>query len=141
MVVISKWGQVKIYGLPLVGMQNRIRKLAERSEAKKNCVRLFDTMPRIPCSLNCLPLLPAPWSFWPHAPCSMYFLTYSSRSLKPIAESQFCDPTQKKDSLRIPDRYDAVIAEIFNFWTFWLINNLFKSPQKGFMSDFEKMVY
>ena len=33
-------------------------------------------------------------------------------------------------ALRIPDSYDAKIAKICNFWTFWpvirLINNLFK---------------
>ena len=36
-----------------------------------------------PCSLKYLPLLPAPWSIWPHAPCSLIFLTHSTCSLKP----------------------------------------------------------
>ncbi len=28
-----------------------------------------------PCSLKYFPLLPAPWSFWPHAPCSLKVFT------------------------------------------------------------------
>ncbi len=67
--------------------------------------------------------------------------------------------------LRIPDSYDAKIVKICNLWTFWpviqLICPLFKirqkallpnTPkvrflhlwsigQKGFLSEFEKMVY
>ncbi len=39
-----------------------------------------------PCSLNHFPLLPAAWSFWPHAPCT--FGPHSPRSLNPLAESQ-----------------------------------------------------
>ena len=70
-----------------------VRKLAERSEVKKilkSCVRFFDTMPRIfcsmlpkllsipPCSLIFFgPMLPTPCPFGPHSP----------RSLKPPAES------------------------------------------------------
>ena len=38
-------------------------------------MRLFDTMPRIFCSLLPKLLYFAPWSFWPHAPCSLYFWT------------------------------------------------------------------
>ena len=41
--------------------------------------------------------------------------------------------------LRIPDSYDAKIAIICNFWTFWpviqLINHLFKIRQKTFLSN------
>ncbi len=66
-------------------------------------------------------------------------------------------------TLKIPDNYDAKIAKICNPWTFWHViqpmNNLFKIQQKafcpmlhrckgflehwakGFLSDFEKMVY
>ncbi len=67
----------------ILGAESKIvvRNLAERSEAKKNpknCVRFFDIIPIIFCSLlPCLfgPMLPAPLSFWPNAPCSLYFWT------------------------------------------------------------------
>ena len=52
----------------------------------------------------------------------------------------------------IPDSYDAKIAKIRNFWTFWPVIQLIKRSYfslftskehwaKGFLSDFEKMVY
>ena len=57
-----------------------VRKLAEQSEAKKILRIVWDSLircpePSAPCSLNYFPFLPAPWSFWPHAPSSLYFWT------------------------------------------------------------------
>ena len=95
---IGKSEQVKICDVLVVESIIGVRKLAERSEAKKNpnnCVRFFDTVPRIFCSL-----LPKLLSF---APCSLAFLTpcsllpapctfgpHSPRSLEPLAESHEC---------------------------------------------------
>ena len=47
--------------------------------------------------------------------------------------------------LRLLDTYASEIAKICDLKTFWpliqLINHLFKIRQKGFLSDFEKLLY